>query len=88
MNDSASVKGDKGIMTRYRIKRPNFVQVGEGKDNFAVCRNTTSYETSVASLRYNTNASVITPLDNVADLLCGLRSEDRGGRAFIFPHPI
>lgn len=49
---------------------------------------TSSNETGVPALRHNANTPLATPLDNLADLLCRVRLENRRGLAMVLVHPI
>ncbi len=75
-------------LTRYGIKIPNFIHVGQRKDELVLDWNAASDQARVSSLRYDTNFLCVAPFQDLTDLLGSFGLEDRGRRTMEATHPV
>ena len=82
-----SVGGQRGH-TGDIIEGANLGHVRQAQYEFVFDGHSSSNETGVSPLRHNADSPPVTPLDDLADLVCGARLEDSCGLAMVLVHPV
>jgi hypothetical protein len=75
-------------LTRDRIVRPNLVHVRKGKDDLIPDWDASTNEAGISTLRDDTDAPFIAPLEDLAHLFSGFRFEHCGRVTLVSADPV